>query len=261
MTEQESVPPQFRRTAMMIGKSGIEKLRKSTVLIAGMGAVGSFATESLARAGVGTFRLVDFDIIQPSNINRQLFAHWGTLGEKKTEAARRRVLDINPNAIVETRDILLNEQTIPQLFQEHWASPPDLALDAIDSLGPKVSLLAALLEHHIPVISSMGAALRTDPTQIRSGRLTEVTHCPLSAQLRKRIRRLGVNTDDISCIFSTEPVRADLKTQPERIIPPDRENERPQGNGRLRNTLGSLPTITGIFGLFLANEAILRLLS
>lgn len=244
---------QFHRIEQMIGAEKVERLHQSYVMIAGLGAVGGFALEALARAGVGRFRLIDCDRIKPSNINRQILADWESVDEKKVDAARHRVEKIHPACRVETLDLLINAESISKVFRFDDGTP-DLVIDAIDSLAPKVELLTATLDRGIPVFSSMGAALRTDPAQIRVGRLTDVTHCRLSAMLRKRIRRKGVNTDGIPCVYSTEPIRENQKN--DAILPPEFSEDDPRLHGRRRSTLGSLPTLTGIFGLLIAHEAI-----
>ena len=220
--------------------------------------------EALARAGVGTFRLIDFDVVQESNINRQLLATHATLGRLKTEIARERILAINPHAKVETRDELINAKTVASFFEGAWSTPPDYAIDAIDSLGPKVALIAETLRRGVPLISSMGAALRVDASLPRVGRLTDVSYCPLAAQIRKRLRRVGVNTDVVRCVYSPEPIRENLRAGDDRLervapakeLAPDQVDSPP---GRPRNTLGSLPTIVGIFGLRIAHEVMFDL--
>ena len=247
---------QFHRIGQLLGAEAVKRLHESFVMIAGVGAVGGYALEALARAGVGRFRLADCDRITESNINRQILATHATVGARKVEAARDRVLAIWPEAQVETVDALLNADSIPEILTL-GGKKPDLLIDAIDSLAPRVELLAAALEAGIPVLSSMGAALRTDPARIRFGKLTDVTHCRLSMMLRKRIRRKGVDTDRIPCVYSTEPVREIRGTGA--ILPPSVSEDDPRLHGRRRGTLGSLPTITGIFGLVLANQAVMRL--
>jgi tRNA A37 threonylcarbamoyladenosine dehydratase len=248
----------------MLGSAALERLRNSCVLVAGLGAVGSYAVEALARSGVGRFRLVDFDVVQPSNINRQLFATWETVGRLKADVAKERIAAINPAAQVETRQVLINDKTLPSLFADNWATPPDFVVDAIDSLGPKVALIANATQRRLPLISSMGAALRFDASLVRVGRLTDVSHCPLSAQVRKRLRRLEINTDDVRCVYSPEPIRDRMRAAPsgsdglERVAPaaPLDASNANSPPGRPRNSLGSLPTIVGIFGLTLAHEVI-----
>ena len=261
-------PEQFARTELMIGRDALERLRNSCVLIAGLGAVGSYAVEALARSGVGRFRLVDFDVVQPSNINRQLFATWETVGRLKADVAKERIAAINPAAQVDTRQVLINDKTLPTLFADDWSTPPDFVVDAIDSLGPKVALIADVTKRRLPLISSMGAALRFDASLVRVGRLTDVSHCPLSAQVRKRLRRFDINTDDVRCVYSPEPIRDRMRAATsgsdglERVAPaaPLDATNVDSPPGRPRNSLGSLSTIVGIFGLVLAHEVVAGLI-
>lgn len=245
---------QFHRIEQMLGVEAVERLHACHVVIAGLGAVGGFALEALARSGIGSFCLVDCDTVKPSNINRQILALWPEVDRSKTEVARERVLAINPNAQVETCNMLLNASTIEPLLDRNVNA--DYLVDAIDSLGPKVELIASSLNRGIPLISSMGAALRSDPSIIRVGSLAEVTHCPLSAMVRKRLRRRGILPEKVQCVYSPESVR---ELQAEHILPPDYSEDDRTLPGRRRSTLGSLPTITGIFGLILAHEVIGRL--
>lgn len=237
---------QFARTRNLLGAAGMERLRAADVAVAGLGAVGGYALEALARAGVGKLRLVDFDAVGVSNLNRQLLALHSTLGRKKCELARERVLDINPACVVQTFDLFIHQDTLPQFL----APAPDLLVDAIDALNPKVALLEYAVRHGIPVVSSMGAALRRDPSQITVGDLFKSKNCPLAKYVRKLLRRRGI-TKGIPAVYSTELVD-------ESAVSPA-EEEPYLLRGRRRNVLGSLPTITGIFGLTLANWAIARL--
>ncbi len=257
-------PEQFARTELMLGRDALRRLRDSCVLVAGLGAVGSYAVEALARSGVGRFRLVDFDVVQPSNINRQLFATWDTVGRLKADVAKERIAAINPAAQIETRQLLINDKTLPTLFADDWATPPDFVVDAIDSLGPKVALIAEVTRRGLPLISSMGAALRFDASLVQVGRLTDVSHCPLSALVRKRLRRFDINTDDVRCVYSPEPIRDRMRAAAsgsdglERVAPaaPLDATNVDSPPGRPRNSLGSLSTIVGIFGLILAHEVV-----
>lgn len=241
---------QFARIEVMLGPAGLERLRQARLVVVGLGAVGSYAVEALARAGVGHLRLVDHDTVKVSNLNRQLLALHSTLGEPKVELAAARVRDINPDCHVEALQAFCHTDTLDEVL----AGPPDLVLDAIDSFNPKLELICAAVERGLPVLSSMGAALRTDPGRIRVGPLTEATHCPLARRLRKLLRRRGVTTD-IPCVYSDEPVNTRFVRPPE----PRDAPEQAFNQGRPRRVLGSLPTLTGIFGLTMAHEA-LRLL-
>jgi len=247
MTDQR-----FSRIEKMIGRDGLRKLHGSFVVVVGLGAVGSYCVEGLARAGVGRLRLVDFDEIRPSNINRQLYALESTVGRAKTEVAAARVVDINPKCKVEVLRSFLDETTAPAVL----ADSPDLVIDAIDSVAPKTQLLAELVSRGIPVISSMGAALRTDPSLVRTGALSEVKNCPLARLIRKRLRKRKLSVE-FPCVYSTEEVQ-DL---PDDVTTDTADSsEETLRRGRMRKTLGSLPTITGIFGLTAANLAIQTLL-
>ena len=236
----------------MLGDSGTKSLNESFVVVAGLGAVGGYAVEALARAGVGRMRLVDFDVVCPTNINRQIYALESTIGRKKTELAAERVRQINPECKVELLDSFIHTDTMDAVL----SGQPDIVIDAIDSLTPKVELIIALKERAIPSVSSMGAALRDDPSLIRSGLLKKVNYCPLAAAIRKRLRRRGVSLD-VRCVYSIQqPIRQALagpQSTDENIM-------RGHLRGRPRKTLGSLPTITAIFGMTIANDVIKMLI-
>jgi tRNA A37 threonylcarbamoyladenosine dehydratase len=241
----------FSRIERFLGKEKLQKLHNSFVAVIGLGAVGSYAVEGLARSGIGRLLLVDFDKVNPSNINRQLYALESTVGKTKTEVARDRVLDINPRCQVEIKTVFVHTDTLPEIFAEK----PDMVIDAIDSLTPKAELLTYCFQNNIPAFSSMGAALRTDPTLIRVADVFDVTDCPLGFQLRRRLRKKGVGRG-INCVYSTEPVNFDYHQPPAVPEPVEGIAKR----GRERNILGSLPTVTGIFGLTIAN-AVIRILT
>jgi tRNA A37 threonylcarbamoyladenosine dehydratase len=235
------------RIARLLGTEKVQKLQRSYVAVIGLGAVGSYATEALARAGIGRLLLVDFDTVHLSNINRQLFALESTLGRYKADVAKARVLDINPHCRVDVQHVFVDQDTRPLLVAEK----PDLVIDAIDAVAPKAELLTYCYKNDIPVFASMGAALRTDPLQIKTGDVFDVTCCPLAAQIRRRLRKNDVGRG-IQCVYSTEPVAFDYT---QTIA----EAEPQFTRGRKRNVLGSLPTLTGIFGLTLANMGLLYL--
>lgn len=237
----------FFRSRLLIGKDKFKKLHKSKVTVVGLGAVGGYAVEALARAGVGYLRLVDFDRVDITNINRQLYALESTIGMSKAELARQRVLDINPKIKLEIMDMFSDKHTNDIILDNN----PDLVIDAIDSLTPKVQFIAEAYNRGIPIISSMGAALKTDPSAIRVGDLFHTRGCRLARFVRKRLRRQGI-TDGIKCVFSHEERNADA------IVDPDEKTV--VSRGRKRNVMGSLPTVTGIFGLTIAHYAIEQLI-
>ena len=240
----------FTRIRLFLGENRFKKLQASSVTVVGLGAVGGYVVEALARAGIARLRLVDFDTVQPSNINRQILALETTIGRPKTEVARERVLAINSSCDVEALQLFADEETMEEVL----APAPSLLIDAIDSLNPKVQLLTAAHYRRIPILSSMGAALRTDPTKIQFGDLFSTRKCPLARRLRKRLRHNGIE-QGIECIYSTEDVDFDYQAP----VRDEASDHSFADRGRARRTLGSLPTLTGIFGLCLANRAILKL--
>ncbi len=241
----------FTRTVRLLGEERFHRLQTKMVTVVGLGAVGGYVVEGLVRAGISHLRLVDHDIIEPSNLNRQIFALETTLGRPKAEVARERVLAINSDCRVEALQLFAADETLDRILDPE----PDLLIDAIDSLNPKTQLLQEAYRRKIPVISSMGAALHTDPTLIRSGDIFATSSCPLARHLRKRLRRRGVG-EGISCVYSIEKIDFDFLAAEDQVPPDDASTAE---RGRPRNVLGSLPTITGIFGLTIANQAIMRL--
>ncbi len=241
----------FSRIQSFLGEEGFNLLQQSFITIVGIGAVGGHVAEALARSGITRLRLVDFDTIQSSNINRQIMALDTTLGQPKVEVARKRIAAINPACRVEALQLFAGADSVEQILSPQ----PDILIDAIDSMNPKVQLLCAAHQRRIPIISSMGAALRSDPTQIRIADIMDTKNCPLARRLRQRLRRSGIERG-ISCVFSTEAVAYSYPELEELSLDIDAPLA---DRGRQRRTLGSLPTLTGIFGLIIANEAILRL--
>ncbi|MBR1380169.1 MAG: tRNA threonylcarbamoyladenosine dehydratase [Alphaproteobacteria bacterium] len=214
------------RIRLLIGDDGVQKLQNATVMVVGCGAVGSFAIEALARSGVGHLVLVDFDSVERTNINRQLFALESTIGMPKVDVAVARVRDINPDIDVIAMNMFFDAATRPGTI-------PDFVIDAIDSVQSKVALYKWCDENKIPFISSMGAARKVDPAGITVARISQTHACPLAARVRKQIRGLGIS--DFPVVYS-----------PERPVPqltPGKE-------------FGSIITVTGAFGLTLANFVI-----
>lgn len=221
----------LHRINLLIGENGVEKLKNSTVMIVGCGAVGSFAIESLARCGIGHLIIIDFDKIEESNINRQLFALDSTIGKPKVDVAEQRIHDINPEIIVDSYNIFFDENTNLNI-------KPDFVIDAIDSVSSKIALYKWCFNNHVPFISSMGAARKTDITKIKVGTILKTTVCPLASKIRKTIRDLKM--PDFPVVYSTE-----IAT--------------PQINGG--REFGSIINITGTFGLMLSDFVIKKLLS
>lgn len=243
------VKEQFLRIERFIGSEALERLEKKTVAVAGVGAVGGFAAEALVRSGIGRIKILDFDTISETNINRQIIATHKTVGRLKTEVMEERLKDINPDLIVEAYPVFLSEENHHLLFDG-----ADLVLDCIDSLNPKVNLLADAFKNNVPIISSMGAALRRNPSLIRFSDIMDTWGCPLAKQVRSGLRRRGVERG-IECVFSPEKVDFTY------IDPEDDDKaERMIDRGRKRVVLGSLPTVTAIFGQMIAHLALQKLL-
>ncbi|NMA23201.1 MAG: tRNA threonylcarbamoyladenosine dehydratase [Spirochaetales bacterium] len=244
---------QFLRISRLLGDEPVAALHTKRVVIVGLGAVGGMCLESLVRSGLGWVRIVDFDTVGITNINRQILATHHTIGRAKTDVAKERVLAINPYCTVEVLDLFVDNDSVATILEGEI----DLVIDAIDSLNPKCALLEAAYKKEIPVISSMGAALRRDPLLVRKADLMESWGCPLARAVRTKLRRRGVDKG-IEVIFSPEEVRYTY-------LPPEEEehadfNEQVSDQGRRRNVLGSLPTVTAIFGQNLAHLALTKLL-
>lgn len=196
----------FDRAARLFGENGMARLSRAHVMVFGMGGVGSYAAEALVRSGVGRLTLVDFDSVCVTNVNRQLHALKGTFGKSKVELMAERCRLINPDAKIEAISTFYNADTSAELLPED--SPPDFVVDAIDNMKAKLHLLATCVERNIPVVSSMGAAGRLDPTQIRLVELCKTYNDPFAKDVRKLLRlKHGIDTSKpcgVICVFSPE---------------------------------------------------------
>ena len=239
---------QYSRTELLIGTEAMERLRRSSVMVFGVGGVGSHCIEALARSGVGRLILIDNDVVSVTNINRQSIAYHSTVGRHKTEVMAERILDINPHCIVNALPVKLTESNIDAFIRDK-----NIVLDCIDSVEEKTELLARCYENNTMVISSMGAALRKHTDAIQTGDIMETHGCPLAKAVRTRLRKRGIGKG-IRCVFSPEPV--DFKyTAPSED--PDAEKTE---SGRKRMVLGSLPFVTAVFGEKMAELALSSLL-
>ncbi len=230
------------RMRLMVGESALKKLEKSHICVVGCGAVGGYVLESLARAGIKHLTLIDFDTISITNINRQLLALNSTIGQKKVDVARQRIADISNDIRVDTLDILINQETVSKIIE----IKPDFVVDAIDSLNPKVCLIETLVKNNIPFVSCMGAALKTKANLIQVEKMKNTRNDPLAGFIRKYLRRRGVPLD-FKVVYSPE-----LTKDKSKLAMPESAPEK----GRARHQMGSLPTITGIFGLTCAQVAL-----
>ena len=221
----------LHRITLLLVKDAINKLKKSTVMVVGCGAVGSFAIEALSRSGVGHIIVIDFDKIEESNINRQLFALDSTIGKSKVDVATVRIHDINPNIKVKAENLFFDDNT-------DLSIRPDFVIDAIDSVQSKIALYKWCYKNNVPFISSMGAARKTDISKIKIAKISKTTVCPLASKIRHIVREEKLK--DFPVVYSTETAL-------------------PQKNGG--REFGSAVTVTGTFGLMLADFAIKKLIS
>ncbi|MDD4539872.1 MAG: tRNA threonylcarbamoyladenosine dehydratase [Lentisphaeria bacterium] len=239
----DSPSEEFSRLRLLVGEDGVALLRQARVLLAGVGGVGSWAAEALVRGGVGHLTMIDYDLIRPSNINRQLHALHSTVGQDKAQTMAARLRDIAPDADLCVRNERLDATTAAQCVAD---GPWDVIIDAIDERPPKLALLAACLQAGIPVISSMGAANKLHAGDIRVADIADSYGCPLAKVIRKQLKKLGVGSG-IRVVFSPEgPVRLENGE----FIGSDREQV-----GE-RRPLGTISYMPALFGLRCAAEAI-----
>ena len=198
-----NVPVKDSRTALLLGEEGVNALKKARVAVFGIGGVGGFACESLARAGVGTLLLVDDDTVSESNLNRQLIALHSTIGREKSDLMAERLRDINPDIDLTVINRFIKDDETDALLD---SARFDFVVDAIDTLSPKLALIKGALDRGIPLVSSMGAGAKTDPTKMEICDISRTHHCPLAHMLRKRLHKIGIRKG-FHAVFSPEPVR------------------------------------------------------
>ncbi len=191
------------RTRLLLGEEKLSIINGAHVLVVGLGGVGAYAAEMLARAGVGHLTLADADTVGESNINRQLIALHSTIGRAKTEILAERLRDINPNIVLTIHTKYIRDEKTWELLDE---AKYDYVVDCIDTLSPKVNLIIGSLERGYKLVSSMGAGAKTDPTKIEVKDIGKSHHCPLAHMLRKRLHKQGVRSG-FWAVFSPEPVR------------------------------------------------------
>ena len=231
-----------QRTRLLMGDEKMERLQKAHVLVVGLGGVGAYAAEMIARAGVGRMTLVDGDTVQPSNLNRQLPALCSTLQQPKAQLVADRLLDINPSLQLKVLPLFLTAEQIPSLLEE---APYDFVVDAIDTLAPKCTLIAEALQRRIPIVSSMGAGAKSDVTQVRYADLWDTYHCGLSKAVRSRLKRMGIRRK-VPVVFSTE------QADPRAVI-------LTQGEQNKKSTCGTVSYMPAVFGCYLAGYVLKHL--
>ena len=224
---------QFSRTELLIGKQNIEKLQNAKVAVFGIGGVGSYVVEGLARAGVGHFILVDKDIVDVTNINRQIIATTKTVGQLKVEVAKQRILEINPSAKVETYSEFFMPNS-PDLFDKKT----DYVIDCIDTITSKLELIVRAKNMNIPIISCMGTGNKLDPTKFEVTDISKTSVCPLAKVIRKELRTRGIN--QLKVVYSKEePIKTNIfSEETKKQIP------------------GSISFVPSVAGLIIAGEVI-----
>lgn len=234
----------YQRSSLIVDEKSLLGFQEQRILVVGLGGVGGYAVEGLARAGFKKFILVDFDVVSESNINRQIIALHSTIGKLKSELFRERVLDINPEAEVEIITEFFDEKLRLEVLDR-----VDFVVDAIDSLGPKVGLLEDCYNKGIKVVSSMGAGNRLDPSKIKIADLSKSKNCTLASRVRKYLRKRGISKG-IPVVYSDElPIKDYLK---------EGRGEAVEANsrGRDRTLVGSISYYPAIMGMMLASYII-----
>ena len=233
---------EFSRTKLLLGADGMEKLKNARVAVFGLGGVGGYAVEALARSGVGALDLIDNDTISETNINRQIFALHSTVGQPKTEVAASRVKDIKPDCTVRVYQTFFT----PDTADEFDFSQYDYVIDAIDTVTGKLALVTRAQEAGTPIISSMGTGNKLDPTAFIVTDIYKTSFCPLARIMRKELRKRGV--DRLKVVYSEE----------EALTPEGETEELPQGR---RSIPGSVAFVPSVAGMILAGEVIKDIVS
>ena len=241
---QADTAPQFERTRILLMPAEMSRLAHAHVLVAGLGGVGSYCAEALARAGVGRLTIVDHDVVAASNINRQLPALLSTIGQSKATLMTARIRDINPACDLQVIREFLTPDNVISLVP----ADVDYVIDCIDSLNCKVALVVTSIERGLRVASSMGAGNKLDPARIRLADISKTSQCPLASVMRKRLRKRGIDKGVLT-VFTDEPGRTPLAPQPV------------AGSGRPRAVNGTISYMPPLFGLMLAGAVVQQLIA
>ena len=235
----------FYRTELLVGQKGSQKLAQTSVAVIGLGGVGSYSAEALARSGIGKFILIDFDVIEPSNINRQILALQSTIGKPKVEIMQQRIRDINPKA-----EVIIYQEVLDGNNQERLLEGAEYCVDAIDSLSSKIGLLEFLLKNERKFISVMGAGNRLNPSQVHISTIDKSHNCPLARRVRKLLNKKGIR-GHFPCVYSSElPLIPENDVSIEDSITKDRQ----------RKVIGSISYLPAVMGLMAAAYVIRSIL-
>lgn len=231
------------RSLLFLGEERMERLRKCKVVVVGLGGVGAYAAEMLARAGVGSLVILDSDVISPTNKNRQLLALESTMGRYKSDLMKQRLKDINPSLEVVPIREYLTEENVSELLSPF---KPDFIVDAIDTLSPKISLIKYAVKNGIRLVSSMGAGAKSDATKVTIKDISKSYNCPLAYILRKRLRKEGISKG-FRVVFSEELPDTDA------IVPVEEQNK--------KSMVGTISYLPPVFGCLCAQAVLEELLS
>lgn len=249
----------LRRTKLLLGKEATDEINSKKVIIFGVGGVGSWCAESLIRSGIKHLTIVDSDRVCVTNINRQLLATTSSIGEIKVEVLKKRLLDINPNAQINAIQNVYSRQTSDNFNLQSY----DYIIDAIDSLGNKMDLISTALKTDATLFSSMGAALKMDPSKITVAEFWKITGCPLAAALRRKFRKTDKPSKKFLCVYSPEVLENKGEKEfieDENILYPTPQEQIDNVDMNLRSTKvqinGTISHITAIFGFTLAGLVI-----
>ena len=237
------MPDQYSRTRLLLGSEGVDRLRSAHVALFGLGGVGGYAAEALARAGVGHMDLIDDDTVSPTNLNRQMLALHSTLGQYKVDAAAARIRDIDPT--IEVR--CFKTFYLPETADQFDFSQYDYVLDAIDTVTGKLALMQQAQSAGVPIISCMGTGNKLDPTGFKVADISRTSGCALARIIRKECGKRGIK--GVKVVYSEE-----LPLEP---VPDPSEPPEPQREGSSRRSLpGSTPFVPGVAGLIMAGQVI-----
>ena len=242
---------QFSRTELLLGKDAMEKLHDSRVAVFGIGGVGGYVCEALARSGVGAFDLIDDDKVCLTNLNRQIIATHKTIGKYKTEVMKERILDINPNADVQIHNCFFLPENADEFPYEEY----DYMVDAVDTVTAKIALVMKAQERHIPIISSMGAGNKLDGSQFRVADIYKTKVCPLAKVMRRELKKRGVKK--LKVVYSEEmPTRPvedmAISCRTNCVCPPGAKHKCTER----RDIPGSVAFVPSVAGLIIAGEVV-----
>ena len=242
---------QFSRTQLLLGQEGMEKLFRARVAVFGIGGVGGYTVEALARSGVGTLDLIDDDKVCLTNLNRQIFATRKTVGQYKVDVAQQRILEINPKAVVHTYKTFYAPQTAEQFDFSQY----DYVVDAIDTVTGKLELVEQAEKAGVPIISSMGAGNKMDPTAFEVADIYETSVCPLARVMRKELKKRGIKK--LKVVYSKEPPMTPIEDmaiscRTNCICPPGTARKCTQR----RQVPGSNAFVPSVVGLIIAGEVV-----